>query len=126
MLRAGQADFCELLADNFLHVAPATFREALGDLPRAEVLEPLAAAAARWSRTDLTADLGLLVASDALPGEGILAWKCLSLDESKRGYFVQREGLMPIGSPAAWIPLAARGDVASLAAGRPWCLPGER
>jgi uncharacterized protein (UPF0276 family) len=33
LLRGGHANFCELLIDNFLHLAPETVREAVGDVP---------------------------------------------------------------------------------------------
>lgn len=117
------ADEVDLGMNWTMHLHLLAFITRRGDaepLPRATVIEVLAATASRWARTDMTTDLGVLLGSDLVPDEGVIAWKCTSLVETKRVFLVRLEHPRPLDRPAGWIFMPERGDVGTLVASRDW------
>lgn len=92
--------------------------ELVGD--RDMVVEFLAAAASRWTRGDHSRDLGILMGTSCLPGEAVLAWKCPSLTEPKTIHMVRLAGKEVVTTPAAWICLQRREDLAAQAQDQAW------
>lgn len=84
------------------------------------VFELLAACAARWARTDLSGDLGVMLASAVMAGRGLVGWKGDALDQPNRVFAVEMTGVAAPPGPAAWLRLPDRAALDAVPAAPDW------